>query len=202
MTNSDHLARRRFLTGVGVGSALLGVAALTHSALQPGPYSLAHPRSRLDSPQDVPVNRSARQAGVVDMATDSRWRLRVRNDADFEELTLTDLDAMPQRREVLPIACVEGWTVSASWEGVRLRDLLDRVNVPADATVRLRSMQQRGAFSTTLMEPQYARHPKTLLALRLNGEQLDLDHGYPARIIAPGRPGVLQTKWLQSIEAI
>ncbi|WP_371320659.1 molybdopterin-dependent oxidoreductase [Saccharothrix yanglingensis] len=25
---------------------------------------------------------------------------------------------------------------------------------------------------------------------------MPLDHGYPCRIIAPGRPGVLQTKWV------
>jgi DMSO/TMAO reductase YedYZ molybdopterin-dependent catalytic subunit len=38
-----------------------------------------------------------------------------------------------------------------------------------------------------------------LIALRLNGEALHLDHGYPARLIAPNRPGVLQTKWISRI---
>ena len=42
----------------------------------------------------------------------------------------------------------------------------------------------------------------SLVALTLNGETLDLDHGFPARVIAPGRPGVLQTKWLSSIEVM
>lgn len=50
------------------------------------------------------------------------------------------------------------------------------------------------------MPPEYARDPLTLIALRVNGERLDVDHGYPARVIAPGRPGVLQTKWLTAIE--
>ena len=31
-------------------------------------------------------------------------------------------------------------------------------------------------------------------------EPLDLDHGYPCRVIAPNRPGVLQTKWVASLE--
>jgi len=35
--------------------------------------------------------------------------------------------------------------------------------------------------------------------LRLNGEILDLDHGYPCRIIAPSWPGVLQTKWVHRL---
>ena len=41
---------------------------------------------------------------------------------------------------------------------------------------------------------------RTLLALALDGEPLSLDHGFPARVIAPDRPGVLQTKWVARIE--
>jgi DMSO/TMAO reductase YedYZ molybdopterin-dependent catalytic subunit len=54
----------------------------------------------------------------------------------------------------------------------------------------------------TTMGPEFAQDPTTLVALELNGEALDIDHGFPARIIAPDRPGVLQTKWLRSIEVI
>jgi DMSO/TMAO reductase YedYZ molybdopterin-dependent catalytic subunit len=35
-----------------------------------------------------------------------------------------------------------------------------------------------------------------LLALEVEGEVLHLDHGYPARLIGPNRPGVMQTKWV------
>lgn len=52
------------------------------------------------------------------------------------------------------------------------------------------------------MGPEYAEDPTTLVALELNGATLDLDHGFPARIIAPGRPGVLQTKWIEKIEVL
>ena len=40
----------------------------------------------------------------------------------------------------------------------------------------------------------------TLLALELNGEALSIDHGFPCRLIAPDRPGVLQTKWVARLE--
>jgi DMSO/TMAO reductase YedYZ molybdopterin-dependent catalytic subunit len=53
-----------------------------------------------------------------------------------------------------------------------------------------------------LMGPEYATDPATLVALEVNGSRLDIEHGYPARMIAPGRPGVLQTKWLSLIEVI
>ena len=41
-----------------------------------------------------------------------------------------------------------------------------------------------------------------LLATHLNGERLNVDHGYPLRLIAPNRPGVLNTKWLAMIEVL
>jgi DMSO/TMAO reductase YedYZ molybdopterin-dependent catalytic subunit len=37
------------------------------------------------------------------------------------------------------------------------------------------------------------------LALEINGEVLDIDHGWPVRLIGPNRPGVLQTKWVQRV---
>jgi DMSO/TMAO reductase YedYZ molybdopterin-dependent catalytic subunit len=52
------------------------------------------------------------------------------------------------------------------------------------------------------MPAEYVQDERTLVALELNGAVLDLEHGYPARIIAPGRPGVLQTKWLQTVEVL
>jgi DMSO/TMAO reductase YedYZ molybdopterin-dependent catalytic subunit len=52
------------------------------------------------------------------------------------------------------------------------------------------------------MGTSYARDPLTLLALSLNGQTLALDHGFPARIIAPNRPGVLQTKWVERLEVL
>jgi DMSO/TMAO reductase YedYZ molybdopterin-dependent catalytic subunit len=46
------------------------------------------------------------------------------------------------------------------------------------------------------------RDPLTLIALRVGGEVLHPDHGYPARLIAPNRPGVLQTKWVGRITVL
>jgi DMSO/TMAO reductase YedYZ molybdopterin-dependent catalytic subunit len=50
-----------------------------------------------------------------------------------------------------------------------------------------------------VVDSEHADDPDTLLALELNGETLDLDHGYPVRLIAPDRPGVLQTKWISKV---
>jgi DMSO/TMAO reductase YedYZ molybdopterin-dependent catalytic subunit len=38
--------------------------------------------------------------------------------------------------------------------------------------------------------------------LQINGETLRVDHGHPARLIAPNRPGVQQTKWVSRLEVV
>ena len=64
----------------------------------------------------------------------------------------------------------------------------------------MRSLQTRGAFGSSRVVGNVVKDERTLLALELNGETLDIDHGYPARLIAPNRPGVFQTKWVNRIE--
>ncbi|MBO0517828.1 molybdopterin-dependent oxidoreductase, partial [Streptomyces beijiangensis] len=70
------------------------------------------------------------------------------------------------------------------------------------AGLRVVSLEHRGAYRVMEMGREYARDPLTLLALRLNGAVLTPDHGFPARIIAPNRPGVLQTKWVTRLEVL
>ena len=155
-----------------------------------------------EGPQGVPVNRSAQAAGVLASVTGPAYRLTLANGEREVTMTRADLEAMTQRVHDLPIACVEGWSASATWTGVRLSELLEKVGAPADAALRVRSLQQRGAFGVTQIPASFANDPLTLLALRLNGEELDLDHGFPARLIAPNRPGVFQTKWVTRIEVL
>ena len=100
----------------------------------------------------------------------------------------------------LPIACVEGWSAGATWTGVPVRDLLARVGAPARSQVIVRSLQQTGTERYSYLQPNFTDDPHTLIALRLHGQTLSLDHGFPCRLIAPDRPGVLQTKWVGRLD--
>lgn len=152
-----------------------------------------------DGPQGIPVNRSARAAGVTAGATAEGYRLEVVAGARRAVLTRDDLAAMVQATHDLPIACVEGWSASGRWTGVPVRDLLALVGA-AGRDVRVVSLQQHGAFGETLLPANFADDERTLLALALDGQPLSLDHGHPVRLIAPDRPGVLQTKWVTRLE--
>ena len=76
------------------------------------------------------------------------------------------------------------------------------MDAPHDATCGSRSLQTKGAFGVTQIPASFARDPLTLLALKLNGDDLTVDHGFPCRLIAPNRPGVFQTKWVTRIEVV
>ncbi len=155
-----------------------------------------------DGPQDLPVNRSARAADVQPVAFSDAYRLTVGYAGSEVALSRAELEAMLQVTERLPIACVEGWSVNATWTGVRVRDLLDLVGAPAGSDIRVESLQQRGGYSVTELQGNFADDSRTLLALRLNDETLAVDHGFPCRLIAPNRPGVLQTKWVSRLDVI
>ncbi|WFB83609.1 MULTISPECIES: molybdopterin-dependent oxidoreductase [Streptomyces] len=192
--------RRSLLVGLGVAVGTVTVVTAGQSVTPLARLDLLAPRHPDNGEQGLPVNRTASAAGVDREAVRS-WRLSVGGPQGYE-LTLDQLRALPQHRATLPIACVEGWSKSANWEGVRIKDLLERAGLPDGARLRVVSLQTRGGYRVTEMDRTYTRDDLALLALRLNGEVLSPDHGYPARIIAPNRPGVLQTKWVTRLEVI
>jgi DMSO/TMAO reductase YedYZ molybdopterin-dependent catalytic subunit len=198
----EQTGRRAFLIGVGASATALVALTAGQSFDVLAPVNLFAPRVKGEGPQALPVNRTAAQAQVREAAVDPAWRLEVSGRAAALSFSRDDLIRMPQAEAVLPIACVEGWSTTARWRGVPLGSLLALAGVAEDADVRLTSLQSRGAYRETTMPAHYAWDTLTLIALEVNGRPLDLDHGYPARVIAPGRPGVLQTKWLASIREV
>jgi DMSO/TMAO reductase YedYZ molybdopterin-dependent catalytic subunit len=151
-------------------------------------------------PDGVPINKTARAAGVTASALSGEYLLSVTAGDRTRTLSRAELEALPQHTATLPIACVEGWSAVARWTGVRVRDLVALVDGPSGAAVQVTSLQRRGHLRRTRLPGNFVQDPDSLLALRLDGEPLSLDHGYPCRIIAPNRPGALQTKWVGSLE--
>lgn len=195
-----HVSRRTVLTAawVATGAATLAVAGQTVPFLRWA--SVLAPRSG-EGPQGLPVNRSAAAAGVAALARAADYRLTVRVGDRERGFTRNELLAMPQTHARLPIACVEGWSATADWSGVRLRDLLAAVGAYPGGDVHFRSLETNGIYANSTLPQRHVVDADTLVALSLNGAPLELDHGYPCRLIAPNRPGVLQTKWLSTIEA-
>ncbi|WP_164709672.1 molybdopterin-dependent oxidoreductase, partial [Rhodococcus opacus] len=157
-------------------------------------------RSYGDGPNDFQINRTAAAAQITPEQIGDTWRLSVTGGAEPVQLSRSQLRAMPPHTASLPIACVEGWSTTETWTGVRLRDLADAAGVTAFTSAKVTSLERSGAFNQAVLTSDQVRDADALLALEVNGADLSLDHGYPARIIVPALPGVHNTKWVRAIE--
>jgi hypothetical protein len=198
-----RLDRRRFLAFVAALAGGVTITTVGQTVRILNPLALLAPRRPDVGPQGFPVNKAASGAGVVEAALDPHYRLDVEGEVSSSlSLSLSDLRALPQHEATLPISCVEGWSASVSWRGVRVTDLLDMAGAADDAEVVVESLQPAGLYKTSELNRSHARDPDTLIALEVNGETLHIDHGYPARLIGPNRPGVMQTKWVKRLVVI
>lgn len=198
------VSRRGALWFVGGGSLLLfGTTAgqsfdgpLRRTALL-APHGGADPGS---GPGGFQINKTAASRGISAAETrEDVWRLVLTGPSGTVRLSRADLLELPLHSSALPIACVEGWSTGDQWwRGVRLRELAALVGYDADSApdVMVESLQRHGAFRKAALRSNQVRDPRSLLALDVNGEPLTPDHGYPARIIVPAAPGVLNTKWV------
>ncbi len=194
----EAISRRGVLTAGGIGIGLVVVTAAGQTVTPLEPIGLLAIRQADKGPMGVPVNATADQAKVRTAAMAADWQLRVTGPNGYA-LSLSDVEAMAAHEARIPINCVEGWSVGADWRGLSLLEIVQRAGGDADSTVRVHSLQKNGFNNSEIFGPQLS---KALLATHLNGERLDVDHGYPIRLISPNRAGVLNTKWLNRIEVL
>jgi DMSO/TMAO reductase YedYZ molybdopterin-dependent catalytic subunit len=89
---------------------------------------------------------------------------------------------------------------TARWTGARLRDVLDLAGGLRPGVV---SLQVQGAdeFSSAI-PPALALDPDALLAYEMDGRPLPRRHGFPVRLLVPGRYGMKNAKWVIAIRAL
>lgn len=190
------VGRRAFVLSAALGAGAVTLATVGQTLSPLARISVLSPRVPGIGPQGLPVRQTARAAGVTHVDPDYRLLVDGPRPVQF---TLADLARMPQHTVRLPISCVEGWSAEANWTGVRLADLLVAAGLRPGTPVVVESLQHGGLYRTSTVAEPHVRSPLTLLATRVNGQVLDADHGYPVRLIAPDRPGVLQTKWVHRV---
>jgi DMSO/TMAO reductase YedYZ molybdopterin-dependent catalytic subunit len=194
------ISRRGLLAAVGGASVTLAglvagqsIGGLARRTALFGPRGLS-----ATTPHYLPVNRTAASIGLTAADVGPGYRLTLIG-ARTVTLTRAQLLGLPQHVVELPIACVEGWSVSCRWSGVRLADLARLAGMPDPAAARVDSIQQTGPFKSALLSAGQVGDPQSLLAVTVNGHVLPWDHGYPARTIIPNAPGVHNTKWVRTI---
>jgi hypothetical protein len=129
----------------------------------------------------------------IDSAT---WRLTIAGRvARPAALSYADLGALPMESVRAVLDCTSGWWSEQEWTGVRVLDLLAANGVdPAATRLSVRSAARHGwAFALEDLG-------EALLATHVGGEPLAAGHGFPARLVVPGRRGFQWIKWVDRIE--
>ncbi len=152
------------------------------------------------------------------------WRLEVTGEVERpRSWSLAELEALPQHRLTATLECAgnsrrrfptsvpgeirwgDGAVGSAVWQGVPLSRILQEAHVrPSGREVVFRG-GDRGVPSDRASEfsrglsVDLARTDDLLLATRMNGERLGVEHGFPVRLVVPGWYGMAWVKWLAEI---
>jgi methionine sulfoxide reductase catalytic subunit len=112
-------------------------------------------------------------------------------------LSYEDLFGFKLQSQISRLKCVECWSAKAMWEGFRVDDLFDRVQPdPAAKYVYFESADSYYE-SFTLEE---LRRDRVLFVLKMNGQALSKEHGFPLRLIVPYKYGYKNIKYITRIE--
>ncbi len=119
------------------------------------------------------------------------WKLLLRTPAGERVLAFEELAGWDDRvRAVLD--CTGGWFAEQDWRGVRLGRLLG--DARGSRSVLVRSVT---GYARRLPVADAAN---ALLATRVGGEPLTRGHGFPLRLVVPGRRGFWWVKWIERVE--
>ncbi|MCL6527149.1 MAG: molybdopterin-dependent oxidoreductase [Thermaceae bacterium] len=121
-------------------------------------------------------------------------------------LNLEEIKALPAVERVSVLTCISNEVGgpligNPKWRGVPLQTLLERAGVKSEARFLVWEAADRYVESIPIAEVP----PEALLAYAIENpatgklEDLESKHGYPTRLLLPGRYGMKQPKWLTKI---
>jgi DMSO/TMAO reductase YedYZ molybdopterin-dependent catalytic subunit len=199
-TDRADLSRRAVLRG----GALIGVAGLAYAAVEglTRLASLPGRRRRFTgsyetgsfTPDEMPVTQWFNDS--VPGIDASAWRLRVRSDSEERTFSYDEVARFDEELRAT-LDCTGGWYAAQEWGGIRFDRLLGMVD-PSYADVG-RSISVASATGYGRRFP--LRDAASMwLATQVGGQPLSEGHGFPARVVAPGRRGFWWVKWVERIE--
>ncbi len=132
----------------------------------------------------------------TDLAT---WDLRVFGEVEQEvRLSWDELRALPASESVQDIHCVTRWSrFDARFRGVHWRELAKLARPTAAARFVVAHAEQGFTANVPLASLE---DENALLVYEADGEPLTVEHGWPLRLVIPGKYFWKSAKWLRAIE--
>jgi len=116
------------------------------------------------------------------------------------ELSYDEVLSLPQESRVITMNCVEGWRYTALWTGVRIVDLLEKVQPKPEAKTVI--FQTIGGEYNSSLPLEYIKERKILLAYKINNITLAPQRGFPFMVAAEDKYGYKWVQWVEKIELV
>ncbi len=155
-------------------------------------------KGRLPAASDQYLGRTNSIKGVQEIDPDS-YTLTIDGVVENPRtMAFKDILEYPYIDRYNVLYCVEGWSWSADWRGIVVRDLLDEA-VPKKEAKRVIFYAADGYTSSFPIEDLLSTD-LYFLAYMANGQYLPKREGFPVRLVAEGKWGYKWVKWVTRIE--
>jgi DMSO/TMAO reductase YedYZ molybdopterin-dependent catalytic subunit len=138
-------------------------------------------------------------AGSVPHTDLATWDFRIFGDVENEvRLSWEEFTALPATENVQDIHCVTRWSrFDTQFKGVHWRELAKLAGPKPSGRYVIAHAEQGYTANVPL---RFLEGENALLAYEADGEPLTLDHGWPLRLVIPGKYFWKSAKWLRGIE--
>jgi len=132
----------------------------------------------------------------TDLAT---WDFRVWGEVDSPfTLTWDQFKALPRKTVGTDIHCVTRWTkLDTEWEGAAIQEILALAQVRPAARFVVAHAEQGYTANVPL---EVLDDEDVLLADKFGGQPLELEHGWPLRLLVPKKYFWKSAKWIRGLE--
>ena len=114
-----------------------------------------------------------------------------------KEFTCDDVLTFASYKKVVTLRCVTGWSAKILWEGVLVRDLIDRAGRKKDASIVI--LHAHDGY-TTSFPIAFFYDEDIIMAYKINGIILPPERGFPFQLVAENKYGYKWIKWIVRIE--
>lgn len=150
-----------------------------------------------EDPNDFPVTLTS---GGADSPDPEDWRLLVSGGvAEPMQFSLDGLRGARLGRSTYSLDCVIGWSVVREWGGIPVIDLIRQARPHREV---LSAVFRSTTGYEVALPLEVLEDRRTMVTLEVGGVPLAVEHGFPARLMAPDVVGEKCVKWLAEIEVV
>lgn len=107
------------------------------------------------------------------------------------------IDNFAHHKKVVTLNCVEGWSVKLLWEGILVRDLIEKAGHLDNVKVVI--FHSYDGY-TTSFPIDYIMNNEIIMAYKMNDITIPPERGFPFQLVAEDKWGYKWAKWITEIE--